>query len=329
MALLLIGAMLLRLWNINTELFWADEGWTMVLSHGPSLSDVVQTMASDQHPPLYFALFHYWTLLTGNSEFTSRLLSAFWSLWGIALIYRLGADVFSRQAGLLGALLLALADNDIMMAQETRHYTQLATLAVLSTLFYLRYLRKPSRVNGIGWLLASIALMYTHYLGAFILLAQALHILLTVRPTRRWPDLLFRWALIGVAWLPWAFVFINQSLVRYTRPILFRSALSNSPETFVTIRQNLFGSHFGLMFGLLLLGLVYIRYRMGFPTLRLRPIRPTFYLALWFALPILIMVAINTRYEIITPRNFLLITPVIALLIGHGLTNLDRSARLF
>lgn len=326
---LLFGAMFLRVWSINKESFWADEGWTMVLSHGPSLSDVVTTMANDQHPPLYFALFHYWTLLAGNSEIVARLFSTFWSVLGVALAYRLGHDLFSPAAGIFGALMLALADNDIMLAQETRHYTQMATLAILSAIFYLRYVRRASRVNGVGWLLSSVALMYTHYLGAFVLLVQLIHMLLIVRPMRRLPDLLFRWALIGAAWLPWAFVFINQSLIRYTRPILFRSSLPNTPETFITVRGDLFGAHFGLTFGLLLLGLVYVTYRNGIPTIRLRPTRPTLYLSLWFVLPILLIVLINTRYEILTPRNFLLITPVIAILIGHGLTNLDRTARTF
>ena len=332
-AILLLAA-LMRLWSINKESFWADEGWTIVLSHGPTLTDVVQTMANDQHPPLYFVLFHYWVLLAGDSEIAARLLSAFWSLIGVALVYRLGADRFSRQAGALGALVMALAALDLMMAQEARHYTQMATLALLSTLFYFRYLRHPSRGNGLGWWAASVALMYTHYLGAFILLIQVIHILLravTIRQARVTLDLLIRWVLIGLAWSPWAFVFINQSLIRYTRPILFRSALSNSPETLDTIRTTVFGGQFGLTIGLLLLGGVYLVYRDAgrWPVLRLRPVAPTLYLLLWVLLPTLIMFAINSRYEIVTPRNFLLILPAVALLIGHGLTNLDRTARTF
>ena len=335
-AILLLAA-LMRLWSINKESFWADEGWTIVLAHGPTLSDVVQTMANDQHPPLYFVLFHYWALLASDSELTSRLLSAFWSLIGVALVYRFGADRFSRQAGALGALVMALAALDLMMAQEARHYTQMATLALLSTICYFRYLRHPTRGNGLGWWAASVALMYTHYLGAFILLVQVLHILfraLTVRPFHKTLDLLIRWVLIGLAWTPWAFIFIGQSLVRYTRPILFRSALSNSTETLDTIRNTVFGGQFGLTIGLMLLGILYVIYRHGrstieWPIVRWRPIAPTLYLAIWVGLPTVIMFAINSRYEIVTPRNFLLILPAVAVLIGHGLTNLDRTARAF
>lgn len=328
---ILLLAVLMRLWSINKESFWADEGWTMVLSHGPTLPDVIQTMVNDQHPPLYFALFHYWTLLVGNSEIVSRLFSAFWSLIGVALVYRLGTDWFSRQAGALGALFMAFANLDLMMAQETRHYSQMATLALLSAIFYLRYIRRPSRAHGIGWWAASVALMYTHYLGAFVLLIQLLHLLFVARPYRRIPDLFVRWLLIGVAWIPWGFVFIAQSLVRYTRPILFQSALSNSPETAITIRTNVLGTHFGLTGGLLVLGLAYLTYTNvnRLPNVRFRPALPTIYLALWVIVPVGLMFAINSRYEIVTPRNFLLILPAVAVLIGHGLTNLDRTARLF
>jgi len=330
MAGMLLLAFLLRIWSIDKESFWADEGWTMLLAKGPTLADVVQTMAADQHPPLYFALFHYWIALVGNSESMARMLSAFWSLFGVAVAYQVGREVFrSRGAGLLAALLLALSDHDILFAQETRHYAQMAALALLSGLFYLRYLRRPTRWNGIGWLLAGVALLYTHYLGAFVLLVQGLHILIAVRPLRRWPDLIFRLGLISVAWLPWAFIFIRQSQIRYTRPILFQNSLPNTPETFIGLRSDLFGAGWGLTFGLMLLGGVTLICVRGKPRIEWRALRNGAYLYLWAGLPAALLVIINTRFQILTTRNLLLVTPAIAILIGHGLMNLERNARVF
>ena len=327
---LIIGlAFLIRVWNINKESFWADEGWTMLLAKGPTLSDVVQTMASDQHPPLYFILMHYWIDLTSNSEFTTRFLSLIWSVIGVALIYRLGADCFSPSAGAIAALFLALADNDTFLAQDARHYTQMAALATCSTLFYLRYYRHPSRINGIAWLLSSVALMYSHYLGALILFVQLIHLLIFARPQKRLGDMVFRWLAIWLAWLPWAFVFINQSLVRYTRPILYQSTWADTPEALSIVRNDLIGSHFGLTGGLLLLGLVYVTYKVGIPRVRWRPTWNTLYMALWLAFPIMVIIGINPFFPILTTRNFLLVTPVIWLLVGHGITNLDRFPRLF
>src|SRR5260221_13849769 len=82
-------AFLIRVWNLTKESFWADEGWTMLLAKGPTIPDVVQTMANDQHPTLYFILMHLWIDLAGNSEFTTRFLSLEWSVLGVALIYLL------------------------------------------------------------------------------------------------------------------------------------------------------------------------------------------------------------------------------------------------
>ncbi len=327
---LIIGlSFLIRVWNINKESFWADEGWTMLLSKGPTLSDVVVTMANDQHPPLYFALMHYWIDQVGNSEATTRMLSLFWSVLGVALIYRLGADTFSPEIGAVAALMLALADNDTFLAQEARHYTEMAALVTCSTLFYLRYLRHHKRGSGIGWLLSSVALIYTHYLGFFILIIQFIHLLIFARPLRRLGDMLIRWGAILLAWVPWAFVFIHQSLVRYTRPILFKSTWANTPESLSIVRSDLIGSHWGLTGGLILLGLVYISYPNGLAKIRWRPASPTFYAALWLVLPIIVIIGINPYYPILTTRNFLLVTPVIALLIAHGIMNLNRFTRTF
>lgn len=300
----------------------------MLLSKGPTLSEVVITMANDQHPPLYFVGLHYWIALLGNAELITRLYSVLWSVLGVAVVYRFGADIFrSWRAGVLAAILLALADNDIMLAQETRHYTQMATLVTLCGVYYWRYYRSGNRAAGLGWWASGVALIYTHYLGVFILGIQFLHTLFTARPFRKTGDLTIRLGLIGLAWLPWAFVFYAQSQVRYTRPILFRSSLPNTPETFTLLRNDLLGSQYGVMIALILLGLVYIVWREGHFSVRFRPLAPALYAGLWLFVPIISLIVINARFEILTPRNFLLITPAIALLAARGLSQLDTLAR--
>src|SRR5260221_1922854 len=136
-ALIIAVAFTIRVWNLTKESFWADEGWTMLLAKGPTIPDVVQTMANDQHPPLYFVLMHVWIDLAGNSEFTTRFLSLAWSVLGVALIYRLGADLFSRGAGAAAAVMLALADNDTVLVPDARRFTPIAVLATCLTFFFL------------------------------------------------------------------------------------------------------------------------------------------------------------------------------------------------
>ncbi len=52
-AILLLG-WALRTHDLEVRSLWEDEGWTMLLSAGPGLDDVVRTLADDQHPPLLF-----------------------------------------------------------------------------------------------------------------------------------------------------------------------------------------------------------------------------------------------------------------------------------
>jgi hypothetical protein len=94
-AVILLLAATLRIWNIGRESFWADEGWSIILSKGPTLPDVVQTMAEDQHPPLYFALLHYWIDLTGNSEDNA-------AAFGVLVADRRGIGLPHRRGGVPG-----------------------------------------------------------------------------------------------------------------------------------------------------------------------------------------------------------------------------------
>src|SRR5690606_33515526 len=310
---------------------WADEGWTLVLTEGPGLGDVTRTMAADQHPPLFFVLFRIWRTLTGESEFALRYFSVLISMIGVAAIYLLGRGLFGPLAGALAALLLALADLPIDLAQEVRHYGLMATLAIVSSVYYVRVWRRSTRAARIGYVLSSLALLYTHYLGAFVLLAQGVHFLLFARGRRRVLDGLFLFAAVALGFLPWVPVVLVQNSVRWDDPLYFRNSVPNSPETYRAVRTALLGSHYGLMFALLLLGLVYVTFRRtnGFESVRvsLRPLWVTAYPALWIVLMVGLTVAINARRQFLTERNFVLIAPAIAVLVAHGLTNLQRVGR--
>src|SRR5258708_37853063 len=85
---------------------------------------------------------------------------------------------------------------------------------------------------------------------------------------------------------------VNQSLVRYTRPILYQSTWPDSPEALSIVRNDLIGSHFGLTGGLLLLGLAYVSYAAGTAKVRWKPAWSTIYALLWLAVPVITIIAI-------------------------------------
>ncbi|MEW6580605.1 MAG: glycosyltransferase family 39 protein [Chloroflexota bacterium] len=332
LALVLLLGWALRTHDLDARSLWEDEGWTMLLSAGPSLGDVVRTMAADQHPPLYFMIFRVWRNLTGESEFAGRYLGVLIGMIAVAAAFPLGRALFGVQTGVLTALLLALADLHIDLSQEVRHYSLLATGVVLSSLFYARWRRRPGRANRIGYVLATLLLLYTHYLGAYIVLVQALHMLLTLRG-RRLGEGVFLLGAVGLGFLPWLPVMTDQNRVRWDNPLYYQNALPNSPETFRLVRTALLGHYYAILGSLILLGLVWLSWPRGEhvlrPAVRLRPLWPTLYLGLQVVVIAGLIVAINERRQFLTVRNFLVLTPALAVLAGHGLANLPRLARAF
>ncbi|MCZ7540636.1 MAG: glycosyltransferase family 39 protein [Anaerolineae bacterium] len=331
LALILLLGWALRTHNLDGRSLWEDEGWTMLLSAGPSLGDVVRTMAADQHPPLYFMIFRVWRTLAGESEFAGRYLGVLIGMIAVAAAFPLGRALFGVRTGVLAALLLVLADLHIDLSQEVRHYSLLATGVVLSSLFYVRWRRRPGRANRLGYVLATLLLLYTHYLGAYIVLIQALHLLLTVRG-RRLAEGVFLLAAVGLGFLPWLPVLIDQNSVRWDNPLYYQNALPNSAATFRLVRTALLGHWYAILGGLALLGAVTLSYPRGesaWPRVRLRPAWPALYLALTVVLIASLIVAINERRQFLTVRNFILLVPALTVLAAHGLANLPRLARAF
>jgi hypothetical protein len=330
--LILLLGWTLRTHDVESRSLWEDEGWTMLLSKGPGLDDVTRTLAHDQHPPLFFMVFRVWRDLTGDTEFTTRYLGVLFGMIAIAGVYQLGRALFRVEVGLLAALILALSDLHIDLSQEARHYGLLATLAVWSSLFYARWWRTPTRANQIGYVLASLGLLYTHYLGGYVLLAQFIHLLLLARPRRRLWEGLFLFGAIGLGFLPWLPVMINQNSARWDNPLYYQNALPNSIETFRAVRTALLGQHAALLAVLALAGLVGVTYTTGRSAPRqvqIRPRWPVLYLVVWIALMVGLTVIINERRQFLTVRNFIVIVPALVVLIGRGLSNLPRITRGF
>lgn len=334
LVLILFLGWALRIYHIETRSLWADEGWTMLLSRGPGLGTITRTMAADQHPPLFFMLFRLWRNGAGDTELADRYFSVLIGMIAVAGMYQLGRKLFkNNEVGVLAALLLALSDLHIDLCQEVRHYGLLTTFAVWSSLFYVRWWQRSTRTNRIGYVMTSLGMIYTHYLGAFVLAAQLIHMLLAARPRRRLFEGLFLFGSIGLGFLPWLPVVIDQNRARWQNPLYYQNALPNNIQTYHAVRTALLGRYFGLLGALLLIGLVYVIYQRTSDKIRLRvrlrPFWPVLYLAIWMGLMAGLTVFINERRQFLTVRNFVLIVPAISVLAAHGLSNLERSARLF
>ena len=202
----------------------------IVPEKGFGISSVTAVLKRNVHLPAYFYLMHFWIEGFGTSEFALRFPSVlFGALAAVALLF-LGVELFGNFSGVLAALLMALAPEQIYFSQQARMYSLLALLVVSST--YLLVLTRKRPINlglYVAYAVASIIGLYAHYEYAFCLVAQVAFVWLVSNTGRDNPK---RWltthAAIALAFLPWVLITVTQK--------------ANSPEVIAWINGSLTGN---------------------------------------------------------------------------------------
>jgi 4-amino-4-deoxy-L-arabinose transferase-like glycosyltransferase len=227
LALILLLALVLRLFQLSERTLWYDEAFAVLFAEKGLDSMLYGTLtpvaggAADIHPLLYYTTLNGWMAVFGESQFAVRLWSVVLGVATVGMIYLLARDLFGENTGLAAALITAVAPFHVQYSQETRMYALLGLLLVAAAWCFVRGARTPppsplpvhgegeemvSLRQAWGWwvtfgVLAALA-MYTQQLAAFYLVALGLVPLLTRRR-----DLFIR-VLVGagialVLYLPW------------------------------------------------------------------------------------------------------------------------------
>jgi len=326
-AVLLLAAFA-RLYHLTQQGIWLDEGYThyVMTRLGP-----MGAALDDMHPPLYYYALGAWMAVAGDSLLAMRTFSALCSVLTVPLVYVLarrmapaGAALPRRQIALLAALLFALSDPDIAMAQEVRNYAFHKLVLVISVLAYVRWVARPARGRRAAWIAANIANLYTFYLGGLLLVAEGLHALLYLHGRER-RQAIGSLAAACVAFLPWFLTgFLDQVLT--PNPLFILTAVDDQPLSWAL--HQFFTQEWPLVIGLMLLGLAAVTYSAeGAPRLRWRPDGEGFLLLAWVALPFAVIGLIGLVRPFFSPRWAILVTPAIAVLTARGLGNLRQPGR--
>lgn len=157
-----VMAFALRVYALGTPEFLHDEG----LVANAALHDwryiVLRSWLEDAHPPFFYLLTK--TILTlGSSSFLLRLLSVLAGTAAVLLLYRLGARLISRQAGLVACALLAVHLLHVELSRVLRPHALIMALGMLSFLRLLDFLDKPDRRNLGLLVLVNFALLLLHF----------------------------------------------------------------------------------------------------------------------------------------------------------------------
>ncbi len=268
LVLIILLALGLRLYGLDAQSLWYDEGFSVYLARmGPV--EITERTAADIQPPLYYYLLHGWIELLGDGEMALRGLSLIFGLLTVPLIFSVAWQLFgSYLAALLAALLLAVSPLHVWYSQEVRMYTLLTFLCLLSSYLLLQITaRSPRPVDGkepqsdrndrsplwakdcvilvaawVGFTVMSIMAVYTHYFAFFVLAFQAAYLLLVwlaqgLRPRRLILGGMASATLTVLAYLPW----LSHLLTRYGTDVSYWPGQLKLDEVLVDIAISFVG----------------------------------------------------------------------------------------
>ena len=217
-------AFALLIYQLGQRSVWGDEAYTARVVQR-DLESTLVAVANETYPPVYYVCIWGWKTLMGSSEFALRFPSVFFGMLSISILYPLGTRMMSRRIGLLGMGLMAISPFFVMYSRMARYFSLLLFLSLMSYWFFMRLLDDTSTGGGWkGYVISSALAIYTHYLAAFVLVAQAVIALTRVGHRRQFAlRFLASQAIIVLLFAPWLGLAMQQAVRLASRPDSFAS----------------------------------------------------------------------------------------------------------
>jgi len=336
-ALVLVLAAAVRLWDLGRRSLWTDEASTWTASSG-SLGELLRfCLTQDASPPLHYVLTSL-ALRFGDGEAQLRVVSALASVAIVWLAYRFARLYAPRAESTLAAALVALSPYQVMYAQEARTYMPVATWMTLATYLFARAVWHGRPRLWPLYALALAAALYTQTLGLLAAGAHGALILLSTEGRRHWRGFALALAAAGLLYAPWLVASLQQAGhlpqshwyvpapdVRGTFQVLRAILVSPLPLVSDAPGAPGLGRWFlgPLAQGLLLLAPL-LPLALACPALLARDARgATLRLAAAAVLlPLAAVFVVSLRSPLWLPRYFVFTTPFVAVLIAHGVARM-------
>lgn len=241
---ILMLAAALRFYHLDFQSLWLDETLTMKDAN-PKLT-LTQfydgVMFWEFMPHLYYFLTRIIFEIFGFSTVVARAFSAVIGIFGVYAIYLLGKEIFSRKAGLIAALLLAVNIFHISYSQEIRPYGMLFLFSALSFYRLVIFIKKPSVRNAVFYGIFTGLIVNSHFFGVLTILSQCIILLYFLVIIPKENRLVFlKYSLIGGGVALLVFLPAIQPFVQVSQINSFWLE-KPGPDAFTTMFRNFFGS---------------------------------------------------------------------------------------
>jgi mannosyltransferase len=323
LVLVLTAALGLRLFHLGQRVAWFDEANSLLVAEARP-AQIIDAAHDDVHSALYYLTLHFWQS-TFTGETGARMLSVLAAVATVAAVYFLGARLGGPAAGLLSAGLLGLSPFHVWYSQEIRMYSVQALLISLSFLFLLKGMREGWGNSWRIYIVCTTLAIYLQYTSIFVVLAQNAFIIIC---RRKDPRVLRCWllsqcavALLFAPCLPLLFWQATRIAGRsWIQPLELRQVLG-----FISLFS---GSYLGdarsrtfsvLVTIVALIAAIVILCR------KRENREAACLLAVWFSVPIFLLLALSLRQNLFLPRTLVYTTPALALLIGCALARAEKG----
>lgn len=237
----------LRFYALGEQPLWLDEATT---AHYAESGLVGSIFAEPPNPPLFYVLEYFVVRRLGATEWALRLPAAVFGVLAVPAAWAVARRLFPqpRITAATTAAVAAVSPFLIYLSQEARGYSLVILLTLLATLYFLRFCeregragrsedpplqtggaRPPLPLDGAGrdlviYMALSGLLMYTHYYGAWVLLAhEAVYWLHARGRTKEWVLARVNVALGFLPWAMWAAARLNLGSVAWVGSALVRA----------------------------------------------------------------------------------------------------------
>lgn len=303
--IILILGLILRLINLNQSL-WLDEAISLLAVRDNSYWDLINKFSlGDFHPPLYYLVLKFTSNIFGYLEIASRIPSIIFGLAACYFTFLTGKKILNKQAGLLGALFLAINPLAIYYSQEARMYSLVMFCVTAAVYFFITK-------KWVGFVLFLTLSLYSDYLAWFMLPV----FFLATKKRRALSAMYFMVFILLIPWLPnlWSQLQTGLSLAG-SNPLWTSIAgdLNIKSILLIPVKFNIGRISFDnkILYAILIIPVVIVNL-LAFTRSKNK------FLWLWLIIPIIIGIFVSVKVPVFSYFRFLFILPAFCLLIAIG-----------
>ncbi len=212
-------AALTRAVHLGTKTLWSDEVASIVIAklHWADFWRVVTT--NEANMSFYYLLLRLWVHL-GDQPSYVKFLSVLPGVVVVPVVYWIGREILSREAGIFAALLLSVNVFHIRYSQEARSYSLVVLLVALSFLSFLRCVRQQDHSWGACHVVFSVLALYAHFFTALALFAQLVSLVFLPRSGKLAHKPVQHFFILAVLGTPllWFVLFRNNGQLDWLHP---------------------------------------------------------------------------------------------------------------